>query len=456
MNKVELDDIQGVLINGYTKLEHCNYHIIQITHADKFVNWLKNQHFQNAATRPTSCCQNIAFTSSGLKALGQETHEKNGFSIDFIQGMNTPHKNRTLGDIGPNTPLNWEWGGNNTQTVHVLLMQFCLSADIASEKTNFLSQNQELFGIHIIQTIVSQTLKDGKEHFGFRDGISNPGIKDLKELNQTPENILPQGEFILGYPNAYNVLPLSPQINQFEIGKNGSYLVVRQLEQDVRQFWDTMLKLENNDIEKAITLASKMVGRWPNGNSLIHADKADEKALPDSEINKFNFYQEDQHGYKCPLGSHIRRSNPRDGLDNQPQESLDMVNKHRILRRGRPYGKPITENLNTTEIVKATDDAQQRGLMFLCFNTDISRQFEFVQHTWANNGKFDGMYNDVDTIIGVQGSVSANTVQTTQFEVQACPIRKRYNNIPTFVTVKGGEYFFLPGIKAIRYLIELN
>jgi Dyp-type peroxidase family len=455
MQTPQLDDIQGVLINGYSKLPYCNYHLIQISNPAKFAKWLKNQTFQNSVHRPTSYCQNIAFSAKGLQTMGIDTQEQNGFSIDFLEGMNTPHKNRTLGDMGPNLPINWEWG-NNEIIVHVLLMEFCISAAEASQKKENLETEQSFYGINIIQTIESCKLKDDKEHFGFKDGLSNPGIKGIKEFNQPPQNILNPGEFILGYNNSYNILPLSPKIKGFDFGTNGSYLVARQLEQNVKQFWDTMMKFENNEEDKAIRLASKMVGRWPNGNSLIDADSPDQHVLDDKEINHFNYYKEDKYGYKCPIGSHIRRTNPRDALDDQPEESLDMSNKHRILRRGRPYGNPIVENMETNEIIQATDDNNLRGLFFICFNSDISRQFEFVQHTWANNGKFDGLYNDVDTIVGVHGSVTSNTVYNTQFEVQACPIRKRYENIPTFVTIKGGEYFFLPGIKAINYLTELN
>lgn len=451
METPQLKDIQGVLINGYTRLDYCNYLFLRIKKASLFLNWLKDQQFQDASEKPSEACQNIAFSSKGLQNLGLEIKESNGFSIDFIQGMNSTHKNRILGDVDQNDPINWFWG-NDSQPAHVILMQFATTAKEAEKMKLNISDNSNEFGISVIHVINSEKLAQSKEHFGFRDGLSQPDIKYVKDKGN-PENTLNPGEFILGYDNAYHVKPLSPNFEEFDFGKNGSYMVVRQLEQNVRKFWDTLLDYENGDLEKTIELASKMVGRWPNGNSLVNHNKANEK-VDEGKQNNFMFFQEDKHGYKCPIGSHIRRSNPRDGLDGKPKESIDMVNKHRILRRGRPYGPPLVASMNTEDILTSTDDEQERGLMFICFNSDISRQFEFVQHTWANNRKFDGLYNDVDAIMGVQGNLASGKMETTQFEIQSCPVRKRYTNIPTFVTVKGGEYFFLPGINSIRYICK--
>ncbi len=445
----ELSAIQGILVHGYTRLPFCNYLFLRVTNRDIFLHWLKQQHFQDASIKPSANCQNIAFTSEGLARLGVNVSEYNGFSIDFIQGMDTPHKNRTLGDFGHNATEKWKWGSRQ-QPVHVLLMQFYTSENESLNQLDLFRSSVSQNGMELVSHIYSASLPQGKEHFGFQDGLSQPDIKGIKDRGVT-ENTLNPGEFILGYPNSYNVLPLSPAIDSFDFGKNGSYMVVRQLEQHVRQFWDTIMQLENQDLDQAILLASKMVGRWPNGKPLVLAESQD-TPVEDKGIFDFMYYEEDKHGYKCPIGSHIRRTNPRDSFDDNPLDSIETSNKHRLLRRGRPYGPPICPEMNIANIISTEEDQQERGLVFVCFNTDISRQFEFVQHTWSNNRKFDGLYNDVDPIMGVQGDYNENMMNTTQFEVQACPFRRRYRNIPSFVTVKGGDYFFLPGIKAIEFL----
>lgn len=445
----ELKNMQGILIHGYTRLPYCNYIFARITNRHFFLSWLKQQHFQDASMKPSANCQNIAFTSEGLVQLGIDVSEHNGFSIDFIQGMDTPHKNRTLGDFGHNATENWKWGSKQ-QPVHVLLMQFFTNEKESLNQIEVFKNNISRNGMSLVYHIHSASLPQGKEHFGFQDGLSQPDIKGIKDRG-VAENTLNPGEFILGYPNAYNVQPLSPQIGAYDFGQDGSYMVVRQLEQHVKQFWNTIMQLENQDSSQAILLASKMVGRWPNGKPLVLAENPN-TPVEDKGIFDFMYYAEDRHGYKCPIGSHIRRTNPRDSADDNPADSIETSNKHRILRRGRPYGQPLCQDMNIENILKTDDDDQERGLVFICFNTDISRQFEFVQHTWSNNRKFDGLYNDVDPIMGVQGSYNDNTMDTTQFEVQACPFRKRYKNIPGFVTVRGGDYFFLPGIQAIQYL----
>jgi deferrochelatase/peroxidase EfeB len=125
---------------------------------------------------------------------------------------------------------------------------------------------------------------------------------------------------------------------------------------------------------------------------------------------------------------------------------LATANRHRILRRGRSYGhRPADPRI---------DDGVDRGLHFLCLNSDIERQFEFVQQTWVNNPVFGGLNGEVDPLIG---NISRAETATTNalFTVQADPLRSRVHNLQRFVTVKGGAYFFLPSISALRYLGSL-
>jgi deferrochelatase/peroxidase EfeB len=153
---------------------------------------------------------------------------------------------------------------------------------------------------------------------------------------------------------------------------------------------------------------------------------------------------------RCPLGAHIRRAAPRDSLDPRPgtEDSVTVANRHRLLRRGREYGRPITVDEAISNGAHEDADAD-RGLHFICLNANLARQFEFVQHTWVNDRHFNGLYDDVDPI-GAHMTPPGST-----FTVPEHPVRKRVTGIPSFISVRGGGYFFLPGMRAIRYLATL-
>jgi Dyp-type peroxidase family len=284
-------------------------------------------------------------------------------------------------------------------------------------------------------------------------------------------NTIATGEFVLGYRNQYEKLPASPvvpaatdggnwleesedaSVGSRDFGRNGTYLVMRQLAQDVQSFWDFVDRTSRTvgaevDVNACVAMASKMVGRWPSGAPLVKAPERDDPSLADED--RFLYHPDDAFGYRCPEGSHIRRANPRDALTPDPEDSVTVSNRHRLLRRGRTYGKPVAESMRVEDIMSAESIEGERGLHFVCLNTDIARQFEFVQHTWINNPKFEGMYNDVDAVTGDHQKKNAG-----YFTIPATPVRRRVHGVPRFVTVRGGAYFFLPGIRALRYLAEL-
>ena len=193
-----------------------------------------------------------------------------------------------------------------------------------------------------------------------------------------------------------------------------------------------------------------MVGRWPSGAPLINSPDQDNEALQDDD--NFAYHKTDPYGNKCPLGSHIRRTNPRDMLDPNPgsQDSIDLVNRHRIIRRGRVYGKPVAQSMLPDDILNSEKSDEERGLHFICFNAKIGRQFEFIQQTWINSQKFAGLYDDADPIMGDHDPREKAELGT--FTEQAVPVRKRITGLPRFVDVRGGAYFFMLGISALRYL----
>ena len=235
-----------------------------------------------------------------------------------------------------------------------------------------------------------------------------------------------------------------------DLGRNGSYIVFRQLQQNVKAFWKDVDERAQSDPACRKLLAAKMVGRWPNGAPLVRYP-CDEPAQPDeTRLNDF-WYRHDLDGDRCPIGAHIRRTNPRDGMRPHTGESLLVSGRHRLLRRGRAYGHPLAQSFDPDDILKAPDEPNpNRGLHFICFNTDIARQFEFVQSTWANNGKFDGLYGDPDPLIAPNGAKRPE--DRGKFTVQNVPVRQRHHELKRFVTPVGGAYLFMPGINALRYL----
>jgi deferrochelatase/peroxidase EfeB len=231
------------------------------------------------------------------------------------------------------------------------------------------------------------------------------------------------------------------------------------LSQDVGAFWKFMDdQTKGRDgaaaADAQIRLASKMVGRWPGGAPLVKSPHADDPALCDD--NDFLYHRAgDEHGFKCPIGAHVRRANPRDALDPEPgsDRSIEVGKRHRVLRRGRPYGAPVAESMEIADILARRDVPGDRGLHFICFNTHIGRQFEFIQHTWLNNPKFDGLCEDDDPMAGDRGGSREKPCGT--FTVQSEPLRTRVTGMPRFSHVRGGGYFFLPGIRAVRFLASL-
>jgi deferrochelatase/peroxidase EfeB len=136
---------------------------------------------------------------------------------------------------------------------------------------------------------------------------------------------------------------------------------------------------------------------------------------------------------------------------------MAVASHHRILRRGRAYGEPLAEGADPDRLMR--EDGVERGLYFICLNADIARQFELIQQTWLNNAKFDGLYADPDPVAaghprpptGPVDEASQRRMQRN-FTFPRRPVRERCTDMPLFVTPVGGAYFFLPGMRALKFL----
>jgi Dyp-type peroxidase family len=290
-------------------------------------------------------------------------------------------------------------------------------------------------GITAIWRQDCHALPTEKEPFGFRDGISHPAVAGSGIPGTNPrEQPLKAGEFVLGYPNEMGgIQRTQPEI----LGRNGTYIVFRKLHQRVAAF-RRYLKAHSTSPEEEELLAAKLMGRWRSGAPLALCPVHDDPALgaDPRRNNDFLYEADDPTGFKTPGGSHIRRTNPRDAA------VAGVSRIHRMIRRGTAYGPPLPAGV-------LEDDGADRGLMFAFVGAHLGRQFEFVQSQWINDGVFFGGGGAKDPIVGSNG-------EGDSFTVPRRPVRRRLQGLPRFVVTRGGEYGFLPGLRALRWLADLE
>ena len=279
-------------------------------------------------------------------------------------------------------------------------------------------------GFEVVLDETTTTPASSKEPFGFVDGISRLRLAGVPAADRASEaarrfSVVQPGEVIVGAIDEGEVDPPPPA----PLARNGTYVVVRQLRQHVDRFDEYLADVSGGDRDLAERIAAKMVGRNRDGSSLVPGPGG-----PDDDGNSFGFAGVD--GRACPLGAHIRRANPRD----DDRTTLESSRRHRILRRGRPYGVDADG--------APTDREGRRGLFFVALNADLERQFEFIQHNWLNNQTFD-RNGEVDPLSGTQ----LGTGRT--FTMPDEPVRRRVAHLPEFVTVEGGAYFLLPSRTAL-------
>lgn len=489
---VQLDyaDIQGIVLRGYSGLPAAHFVLLKIDGDARgtgdWLRWLAGEVTCAEHREERGEAVHVAFTLRGIRRLGL-TREHARFSCEFEEGMTARFKQDALGDHGASAPCRWRWGGTqaDAEPIHVLLMLYArapargddaqLEALYEKHRVRF-----EAAGLVEVERLPTLGLRDRKEHFGFADGIAQPIIDGTPRAKSTANtrNVVAAGEIILGYRNEYGKYPDGPTIppaldpehllpeledGTHDLGHNGTYVVFRQLEQDVKAFWEFVdsATARNGcpDPRGRDLLAAKMVGRWRSGVSLVQSPARDDPRL--SPGNSFAYVTPlnggdaagDPLGLKCPLGSHVRRANPRDSVFPGTSEPLTTPNAHRILRRGRSYGEPIAPSMEPADMLDAPETGEDRGIHFICLNTDLGRQFEFVQQSWLNNPKFGSMYRDLDPLVGDHGPRHRSSKGT--FTIPAEPVRRRVTGVSRYVSVRGGAYFFLPGINGLRVLAGL-
>ena len=375
----------------------------------------------------------VAFTWNGLRGLGVDEASLATFPEEFRQGMAA--RAEVLGDTGANHPNHWV-DGLASPDLHGIVILF--ARDVA-ERDRCVREHQQYAArfpaVQALSTLdleATPPLEYAHDHFGYRDRLSQPVIDGTGEV-PTPGSGAPlkAGEFFLGYPDEAGVAQaLEPEI----LGRNGSFLAYRRMQEHVGAFRQ-FLQQHGRSPEEQELIAAKLMGRWRSGAPLVLSPEKDDPALgaDPQRNNDFNYAKMDPHGYAVPLGSHIRRMNPRDTAAN--------MNRRRMIRRGGTYGPPLPEG--------APEDGVERGIAAFVGCASLIRQFEFAQNVWANDRTFHELGNERDPIIGTHDG-------TLEFKIPKRPIRKVIKGLPAFTTVRGGAYFFLPGKRALRYLAGLT
>lgn len=449
-------DVQAMLLPGYGAWPCAWYLLLQVEDAARArrslgallplvgsaEQVLKETRFARAGAKQA---ERVAFalSAAGLEALQVSHGLPHGFSHEFQVGSSHPRRARVVGDTGEDAPENWHWGGERDALHALAILYFDTGPGDEEQGTREVRQNFErrLAGFRVVHGMLGRA--HTHEPFGFRDGISQPHLEGAEAFRRGGVGQVNQpikaGEFLFGYVNEFSERPRSPSVPRAEdplhmlrphpdapgeradFGFGGSFLVLRQLEQDVEGF---RRFVENHpDGER---MAARIFGRWKSGAPLVLAQGADDPAL--AAANSFNYHDIDQDGLRCPLGAHIRRANPRDALTlddfgESPAFAASLVRGRRIIRRSRTY----RENGKT-------------GLLFGCLCADLERQFEFIQQQWFTQPGFSGLGDEQDPLTrGGAFSVQRNT-HTTRVRLDR------------WVRVRGSAYFFLPSLTALHYL----
>jgi Dyp-type peroxidase family len=433
---------------------------------------------------------NLALSASGLQALGISTADLEAFPASFRAGMKAQAP--TIGDVGASAPEHWI-KPLGSPDVHALVL---VAADDAEDLDDAVLRHVDRLADHDLRLLFKQDGHaradlPGHEHFGFKDGVSQPGIRGLTapdpnnpNQGQPGQNLLWPGEFVLGYPTQlkhpnppapippppnYGSGEAPPPISASDIptepgpvvvdgpswATDGSYLVFRRLRQDVPGFAVLVNATTAQEQTPTALIGAKLVGRYKSGCPLERtpdepaaldpqvADPsiADPSLLDDAKINNFE-YDRDPEGALVPRAAHIRKVYPRN--EQTPGGGEADTQTHRLLRRGIAFGQPYDPGApsGSPQAGDATFP-HDRGLLFLCYQRSLEDQFEFVQRLWVNNPNFPQPGDGQDPII-------AQAAEPRTF--RAPGLREPQLSLPQFVTTTGGEYFFTPSISALEKL----
>ena len=533
---LDLNDIQGNIVKaygryGYPMARYFFFRIRRSVGAREFVKRMTALVTTASNNDLPSITTNIAFTYQGLKRLGVPKNTLHGLPDEFCMGMKD--RRTIVGDIGPNYFTNWDpiWNGNNEQGInkydqltHIFISingrydqpadpndSSQIKAALEQTEANLEKHYRDILAVADAVKIDGQdsvelltghissagnhepyqrgvAMPDGKEHFGYSDGISSTFFKGSgddpdrvigggKPNGKDPSNMdgwdpIETGEFLLGYKDEAHEYPKAAGPPLFS--RNGTFMVYRKLHQNVASFNNYLNKMGKMYPDGKEAFAAKIAGRWRNGAPIVnfptedeanrfkqnldvlavkvHRDQASKEEIAEYrklKIKLRNFdYTDDNEGAQCPFGAHLRRANPRSALMFNVKDAFDhpsaLSNRRRLLRRGLPYGYHDSEN--------PSDDGDH-GIIIMLLNTSIRRQYEFVQQQWFNYGNDFKLANDQDPIMGNNGE-NKNGQGSGRMMIEGENGRPPFfcSAMPTMVETRGGDYYFVPSITCLHMI----
>jgi Dyp-type peroxidase family len=438
---LELDEIQATALR-YRPEPYFGTHVmlhVDDPHAGREFLRRVTPHVDSAAEwwRAGKPWIAVAITYAGLAALGVPDDSVQSFPEAFRVGMAA--RAEALHDHGVNDPKHWEpqfRGG----LVHIAISVFSDSEATWRRTMDLARSHYEGFsGLTVVSSQDFGAQPGDLNPLGYRDSIGQPAIEGsgVEPLpGQGPA--IKAGEFILGYPGEAGVPLPAPQPEV--LGRNGTYIGLRKYQSRVATF-NRFLREHARSEEERELLAAKLVGRWRSGAPLTLAPDRDDPDLGADPLRNNDFtYAGDPHGRQVPLGAHMRRMNPRD----TKMAILADVNIHRIVRRSTTFGAPYDP-----DAVSQQDDAVPRGLFFIFMSARAMATLEFLQQEWINNGNFMNLDAERDPNVGLQEHGAT-------FTIPQAPVRRRIHGMETFNVLRGGEYFFLPSLSALRWLADAH
>lgn len=452
MTELDLSDIQGFVVRGY-RVNVARHFFLQITQAaaaQQFLGRLvAGDHSlpQITTAKPwhtkPELFLNLGLTCAGLKQLGVDT---SAFPRSFQLGATDPITLQRVCDTDKNDPRTWLAALANSTDLHLVVSLWAMSAEALDRGSEQLRLAFEP-GLRELLAHDAQALPANKVHFGYTDNIAQPtieGVPARKHGLADAQPVAKAGEFLLGYPNDQGG---TYELANAALSRNSSFAAFRILAQDAPAFEQFLTQAAQQTKLDAELIAAKVCGRWRNGLplSLAPTEQHPHPPVPHQQINNFS-YKDDPYGLKCPLGSHIRRTNPRD----EPVTGGEGDgSRHRIVRRAMPYGPAYDPH--------SPDDQHERGLIGWFINADLDNQFEHIMSSWVNDHGFVIEPLSWLTITGrdvLLGNPQSDDTFALPESIKPNVIQKL--SVSQFVTTRGGAYCYLPSITAIRYLAGLS
>jgi deferrochelatase/peroxidase EfeB len=470
----ELDyaDIQGTILRGY-RVDYARHFVCRIAAAGPARDFLGALVSGSAdvpqvttAARWTEKPRfflNVGITYAGLQALGVDATSLASFPSAFVRGATDPKTATLVGDVESSDPSHWIGGLADGTSVHLVVSLWVHKDPEALAETTQALRGLWAGTLDELSTLDAAALPDNKVHFGYTDNISQPhvdGAPPTKRPRPDSQPVAPPGEFLLGHPNQYDS---TYRVQPEALSTNSSFAAFRMLEQDVVGFEKFLVTYGAQVGIDPELLAAKVCGRWRNGVPLVLSPDRPEPSppIPPESINDYDYVssdpaRDDTYGYKCPVGSHMRRLNPRG-----ERVLADGQHLHRIIRRAMPYG-PLYDP-------GAPYDGQPRGLMGWFINADLQNQFEFLMSEWVNNPFFvvsnKNPQTGADPVKNISGQdplLGVNNPAASSFTLSLPPSgtspwrNEVLRGFSPFTTTRGGAYCYLPSITALRYLANLG